>query len=155
MRLAATFLCATMGLLAGCGGSSPEPSEVAAPSQPSALATPASVADSRQIMLGLVIPAADVVWGVGSENPADDAAWEKVAASAVMIAEGARLMTTGSRVVDQMDWMIYSQAMADAATLAARAAGEKSVDGVSEAGNALYESCDNCHRKYMTARAGQ
>ena len=153
MRLAVCSLFATTGLLVGCGDSTP--SQAAPPAQTQGIATtiPDSVATSRQIMLGLVIPAADTVWGVASNTPSDDAAWEKVAASAVMIAEAAHLMSTGPRVVDQADWLGYSKAMADAAKLAAKAAGEKNADGVGDAGNVLYETCDTCHKKYMPARA--
>jgi hypothetical protein len=144
MRLAVCPIFAAAGFLAGCGDS--------APSQVTAPAISESVATSRQIMLGLVIPAADLVWGVASNTPADDLAWEKVAASAVMITEAGHLMSTGPRVIDQAEWLAYSKAMADAANLAAKAAAEKNADGVSDAGNVLYETCDTCHKKYMPAR---
>jgi cytochrome c556 len=146
MRLAVCSLFATAVILAGCGDSAPDQAAAPTQSQATASAIPESLATSRQIML------ADIVWGVASDAPADDAAWEKVAASAVMIAEAGRLMSTAPRVVDQAEWLAYSKAMADAASLAAKAAGEKSADGVSDAGNVLYETCDTCHKKYMPAR---
>ena len=151
-RTTRCFLIATVLMLTGCGESVPGPAAPPAPSQATATAITDSVATSRQIMLGLVIPAADVVWGVASAAPSDDLAWEKVAASAAMIAEAGRLMSTGSRIVDQAEWLAYSKGMADAANLAAKAAGEKNADGVSDAGNVLYETCDTCHKKYMPAR---
>ena len=45
--------------------------------------------------------------------------------------------------------------MTDAATAAAAGATAKNVDQTSEAGNALYDSCDTCHMKYMPARQGE
>jgi hypothetical protein len=149
--LAISTVIASVFVLAGCGqGAAPE--QAAAPAAPPA---PVSTVTSRQIMLGLVIPAADVVWGVGSQAPADDAAWDKVAASAAMIAEAGNLMSTGARVVDQGDWLTYVKAMQDAATAAAAGAVARNVDQTSEAGNALYDSCDTCHMKYMPARAAE
>jgi|JI10StandDraft_1071094.scaffolds.fasta_scaffold633797_2 hypothetical protein len=149
LAISAVFTSALM--LAGCGqGAAPE--QAAAPAAPPA---PVSTVTSRQIMLGLVIPAADIVWGVANEAPADDAAWEKVAANAAMIAEAGHLMSTGVRVVDQGDWLTYVKAMTDAATAAAAGATAKNVDQTSEAGNALYDSCDTCHMKYMPARQGE
>lgn len=149
--LAVSSVIASVFVLAGCGqGAAPE--QAAAPAAPPA---PVSTVTSRQIMLGLVIPAADIVWGVANEAPADDAAWEKVAASAAMIAEAGHLMSTGPRVVDQGDWLAYVKAMTDAATAAAAGATGKNVDQTSEAGNALYDSCDSCHMKYMPARQGE
>lgn len=132
--------------------------ESEAPPAPSAEATIADnepvapIANNRQIMLGLVIPAADVIWGVGNEAPADDAGWEKVAANALMIAEAGNLMIMGPRRVDDGEWATYSQAMIDSGKAAAQAAANKNLDQVSEAGNSLYEACDGCHQKYMPAR---
>lgn len=149
--LAISSVIASVVVLAGCGqGAAPE--QAAAPAAPPA---PVSTVTSRQIMLGLVIPAADIVWGVANEAPADDAAWEKVAANAAMIAEAGNLMSTGARVVDQGDWLKYVKAMQDAATAAAAGATAKNVDQTSDAGNALYDACDTCHMKYMTARQGE
>ncbi len=149
--LAISSVIASVFLLAGCGqGAAPE--QAAAPAAPAA---PVSTVTTRQIMLGLVIPAADVVWGVANAAPADDAAWEKVAANAAMIAEAGNLMSTGARVVDQADWLTYVKAMSDAATAAAAGALAKNVDQTSEAGNTLYDSCDTCHMKYMPARQGE
>ncbi|MEQ1580142.1 MAG: hypothetical protein ABL964_06090 [Steroidobacteraceae bacterium] len=149
--LAIPIVFASVFVLTGCGkGAAPE--QAAAPAAPPA---PVSTVTTRQIMLGLVIPAADIVWGVGSQAPADDAAWEKVAASAAMIAEAGNLMSTGTRVLDQGDWLTYVKAMQDAATAAAAGATAKNVDQTSDAGNMLYDSCDTCHMKYMTARQGE
>lgn len=159
--IVATLRTILLGLflaLVACNPQHAPDASAVAPASPSAVpqtAPPASAATSRQVMLGLVIPAADIVWGVGSEAPADDAAWEKVQATAVMIAEAGHLLMAVPRVVDQGDWLVAAQAMIDAANAAAASAREKNVDKVSEAGNALYESCDACHAKYMPARQAQ
>src|SRR5262245_43564741 len=146
LRIAALGACLAFS---ACGNepASPAAPGTAAPPPGPQVAAPASVVTSRQIMLGLVIPAADIVWGVSGDPPADDAAWEKVQANAAMIAEAGGLMMTGVRVVDQADWLVYAKAMADAATAAAAGAAAKDVDKVSDAGNTLYESCDTCHAK--------
>lgn len=105
-------------------------------------------------MLGLVVPAADVVWGAANEEPPDDAAWETIQAHSVMIAEAGGLLMTGARVVDQADWMTYARTMVDAATAAATAAGARSVDQISAPATPS-RNCDTCHRKYLVARQGQ
>lgn len=153
MRLSSLIpLCVALGGLAACG-SSPAPGQSAAPPAPASAAPAAEAyANSRQIMLGLVIPAADVIWGAANEAPADDAAWEKLGATALMIAEAGQLMMTGPRVLDEGTWTAYSQLMVDAALAAARAAGEKDLDALNDAGNTLYDSCDTCHARYMAAR---
>lgn len=139
---------ASLLLVTGCGqGAAPTPAPA-----PQAPARPASTVTSRQIMLGIVIPAADVVWAAASTAPADAAAWEKIAASAAMIAEAGTLMSTGARVVDQQQWLSFSKAMSAAATAAAAAATAKNLDKLNDAGNTLYETCDTCHMKYMAGK---
>ena len=149
--LAISSVIASGFVLVGCGQGA-APGQAAAPAAPAA---PVSTVTNRQVMLGLVIPAADVVWSVANAAPADDAAWEKIAASAAMIAEAGNLMGTGVRVVDQADWLANVKAMRDAATAAAAAATAKNVDQTTDAGNTLYDTCDTCHMKYMPARAGE
>jgi hypothetical protein len=151
--LAITSTFASLLMLAACG-KGPAPEQAAAPAAAPAAAAPVSTVTSRQIMLGLIIPAADVVWGAGSTAPADDAAWEKLEANAAMIAEAGNLMMTGARVVDQGEWLTDAKALVDAATAAAKAANAKNLDGVSDAGNVMYDTCDTCHKKYMVARGG-
>lgn len=105
-------------------------------------------------MLGITVPASDVVFQVGSREPEDDAGWERVEANAIALAESANLLKTPPRAVDQGDWLKYADALVDTAQAAASGAREKNVDRVLDAGNAIYEVCDACHKKYMAARAG-
>ncbi len=116
---------------------------------------PESFATTRQIMLGITIPASDVVFGVTAEAPQDDAGWERVQANAYAVAESGNLLMTGTRPANQDDWMAHARTMIVAAVNAAKAAAAKDADAVSDAGNALYETCDSCHAKYMPARQGE
>lgn len=129
-----------------------------APTAITPVATPAptmhSTATVKQLMLGVVIPASDIVFGVAATTPADDAAWAKVQANAVVIAEMAKLLTDSPRKMDDGEWISKSQAMYDTAQAVAAAATEKNADKVSEAGNNLYDACDGCHMKYMPSRQG-
>ncbi|MGC4029515.1 MAG: hypothetical protein QM696_11620 [Steroidobacteraceae bacterium] len=114
-----------------------------------------SYATARQVMLGLTIPATDVIWGVANEMPADDAAWERVVANALMVAESGNLLLTGPRNPQQADWTQMVQEMIKHARAAAAAAEKHDVDGVAAAGDELYNACDSCHNKYMPAKAAE
>jgi hypothetical protein len=120
-----------------------------------AAAAPEAIATTRQVMLGITIPTSDVVFQVGAKAPADDMEWEKVEASALALAESGAMLTIGTRAVDQGEWLKQSQDLIATAKLAAAAAHEKNVDKVLDAGNAIYEVCDACHKKYMPARQGE
>lgn len=134
--------------LAGC---SAKQSEVVTPAAPAL----ESYATARQVMLGLTIPATDVVWGVAAAAPADDVAWDKVVASALMVAESGNLLLTGPRNPQQADWTQMVQEMIKHARAAAAAAEKHDADGVSAAGDELYAACDSCHNKYMPAKAAE
>lgn len=111
------------------------------------------LATTRQLMLGLVIPASDVLFQVGDKPPADDAAWDRVVANAVMLAEAGNMLLTGARDLSQPEWTQHARELVARSKVAADAATKHDVDAVLEAGNGVYEVCDACHAKYMPARA--
>jgi hypothetical protein len=145
--------CVGMGLallLAACSPRSGELEQtVAAPTSTDA---PQSTATSRQVMLGLTIPASEVVWGVGSKAPESDADWDRVAANAVMLAESGLMLMSGPRDLKQAEWTQYASDMVRHAGTAAEAAQKRDVDALLAAGDEIYTSCDTCHNKYMPAK---
>jgi hypothetical protein len=137
------------GLLTACA---PKPPAVQAPAVAPAIE---NLATTRQVMLGLTIPASDVLFQVGSKPPADDAAWDLVTANAVMLAESGNMLLTGARDLSQPEWMQHARELVARSKVAADAAAKHDVDAVLEAGNGIYEVCEACHMKYMPARAGE
>lgn len=134
-------------LLAACGQ---------APSNaPAAGAAPETLANTRQVMLGLTIPASDVLFQIGDKTPENDADWERIVATALMLGESGQLLLTGTRNLGQPEWEQHARALVDASKQAAEAARQKDVDQVLEAGNAIYETCDGCHQRFMPARQGE
>ena len=129
--------------------------EAAAPLTPSL----PPVATVKQIMAGIVMPAAYVVFdsvstivdakGVEENQPKTDEEWAVVGASAAALIESANLLTIGQRAVDQGDWVKMAKDMADAAQTALKATTDKNPDGILAAGETINETCDNCHQKYQ------
>jgi hypothetical protein len=157
IRIALMGVAAAM-LLAAC---SPKPAETgmsgAKPDgagQPSADALQ-STATSRQVMLGLTIPASEVVWQVGTKAPADDAEWDRVTANAVMLAESGLLLLAAPRDLKQAEWTQHATAMVTHARAAAEAAQKRDVDGLLAAGDEVYQDCDSCHNKFMPAKVAE
>ena len=116
------------------------------------------VASVKQIMKGIVGPAAQRVFdsagtvvgpnGTEEKAPRTDEGWEAVGNDAAALIESGNLMLMNGRAVDQNDWATMSRAMIDAGKAVLRATQEKNPDKVLETGGDLYETCDNCHRKY-------
>ena len=117
------------------------------------------VATVKQIMEGIVGPAADRVFAAvrytdtlnGREEkvPHTDDEWRAVGNDAAALAESGNLLLMKGRRVDEGEWIRLSQAMIDAGQIVLRAAQAKSPDKVLEAGEALNVSCDTCHQRYQ------
>lgn len=127
------------------------------PSAATAAITP--VATTKQIMAGIVSPAAAVVFesvsttvsaaGIEEKRPTTDAEWAAVGASAAALIEASNLLVMGNRAVDQGEWVTMSAAMAKAGMAALKATEAKDPEGVLGAGEIVNTSCDNCHERYQ------
>jgi hypothetical protein len=102
-----------------------------------------------ELMKSVVIPASDVVFGVGKAAPKTDQEWSAVHGSAGRLIDAAKLLAMQTPPAGGADWVKYSQAMSDAAATAGRAASAKNTDAVLDAGDVLYGTCEDCHRQYM------
>lgn len=149
IRMASIVVGAAL-LLAAC---SPRPGVEVQSEAPTAPADALqSAATSRQVMLGLTIPASEVIWGVGSNAPASDADWDRVTANAVMLAESGLMLMSAPRDLKQPEWTQYASDMVRHSRSAAEAAQKRDVDALLAAGDEIYNSCDTCHNKYMPAK---
>lgn len=147
MRRQLAMLMMTGGvLLAGCSKTEPAHS-ASTPAAPAAAFK--VVAPSKQIMLAVTIPASEKVFGAAAEPPTTDEQWVAVERAALELAESGNLLLIPGRAVDNGDWTNYSHMLIDTASKAYAAAQAKDIDGVSDAGNAIYEACEGCHKKYM------
>jgi hypothetical protein len=130
--------------------------EAAAPASAPSLPPVATV---KQIMAGIVMPSAASIWdsvstivdakGVQENQPRTDEEWARVGANAAALIESANLLLVGDRPVDQGDGVKMAKAMADAGQIALKATVEKKPEGILEAGEAINQTCDNCHQKYQ------
>jgi hypothetical protein len=119
----------------------------------------AAVATVKQIMKGIVAPAANAVFnsvstsvtikGVEEKAPQTDEEWEAVGNSAAALIESGNLLLMGSRVVDRGDWTKIAHDLIDAGRVALTATEAKSAEQLLASGEAINTSCDNCHRKYQ------
>jgi hypothetical protein len=116
------------------------------------------VATVRQIMDAIVTPASNTVYesvaiivtaeGITEHHPRTNAEWDTVSAAAAVLAEaGGQLMAEG-RARDTDRWMEISQEMIDASLISMKAALDQDKDALLASGEALNNSCDNCHQLY-------
>ena len=131
-----------------------------APAAPAA-ATPTvpPVATVKQVMRGITMPTAQVIWdsvstivsskGVEENVPRTDAEWANVGANAAALAESANLLMTGDRAVDKGDWVKFATTLRASALKALNSADKKDAPGILAVGEEINASCDACHERYQ------
>lgn len=117
------------------------------------------VATIKQIMNAIVLPNANVIYNavgttidgtrVEETVPKNDKEWSAVGDSAAAIVESGNMLLVGDRLIDQREWLSYTQRFIAAGKAALAAANDKKADGILAAGGDLNETCDACHEKYQ------
>ena len=108
-----------------------------------------TVGSVMQVMQAIVKPASDAVFTAAGEPPKSMAGWIAVEYQALALAESGNLLMIGNRVKDAGDWMKMSRAMVDASAVALKAAQAKNAEAMSTASDAVYQTCESCHMKYL------
>ena len=102
-----------------------------------------------ELMKTLVIPQSDIVFAVGRAAPKDDKDWAVVMRAADRLEEAAKNLSDQAPAGNNAAWVKFAQLMRDAANRAGSAARTKNVDATLDAGDALYETCEGCHKQYL------
>ena len=116
---------------------------------PATIAQQTAPADAKTMMKSVVIPASDTVFAVGKAVPKSEQEWAAIRDAAAKLGDAGRQFASQAPAGNGADWTRFAKAMADAAASAGRAAQAKNVDAVLDAGDALYESCEGCHQRFM------
>jgi hypothetical protein len=147
MRTALMLTLASIPALSACGGPAPPPFK--------------PIADTKLLMQSVVDPNADFVWdavktietreGTQEIRPKTDAEWVAVRNAAVAVAESGNLLMMVPRAKNGGEWMRLAQDMIDTGQEAIKAAEARNAEKLFTVGGDIYESCSNCHRKYLDA----
>ena len=129
------------------------------------LATPVEVpvttpvASVKQVMNGIMAPAAFVVYdavgyvvdvdGVQEIAPENDEEWAAIADSAAALIESGNLLLLGDRAVDDGEWVTITRELIEAGTTALRAAEAQDTEGILAIGEGINTTCDDCHAIYQ------
>lgn len=152
---------------------------------PTTVLAPRPVASLRDLMSGLVDPAADALWnsvatistssGTEDRRPRTDAEWAAVRREALLLAEAGNLLAIpgravvlpgetidggeapGARTADQIAASIaadparfaaFARALQQTVEPALAAIDRRDADALFEAGGAIDEACEACHRAF-------
>jgi hypothetical protein len=117
-----------------------------------------AVATVEEVMHGMVIPHAELVWaksgtiftaaGVDERMPKSEDEWLAVEASATTLTEAGNLLMMEGRAKDSGRWMERARALREAGASVHLAAKAKDVAALFERGGHLFEACQGCHFDY-------
>lgn len=110
----------------------------------------------REVMLGLIEPASNKIWGAALEEnePKSDKDWLALENSAIQILSASSTIANGGKGpldydwAKQLRWQQYAQEMASISEEVLKFARAKKYDELLEAGNRLIEPCGSCHRYF-------
>jgi hypothetical protein len=119
------------------------------------------VADTKLLMQSVIDPTADEIWdavrtvidaeGTHEYRPKTNEEWTIVRNHAVALAESGNLLMMVPRAKDGGEWMTRARELVDTSERAIRAAESKNADELFTVGGDIYQSCSNCHQKYLDA----
>jgi len=127
---------------------------------------PPTPADMHKLMVEKVEPSAKIYWNavqyISDESgfheimPRSDAEWARTREAAERVAQYAELMKGPTFAEGRgQDWQDFAQGLSAVAGQAAKAAEEKNVGKVLEAGGTMYNVCSACHEVYLPLAGGQ
>jgi hypothetical protein len=149
----------------------------ATPDKTAAAASPPPVMPQAQdsvigLMAGLIVPTSDVIW---QKTPANDQDWADMRRQVLRMAEAANLLAVPDRPIllagekhanppgpgdltpekaaekIKAEWptyLAYAQTLQNAAMTVLKAVDAKDADALVDAGGAIYEACEQCHKRF-------
>ena len=121
-------------------------------------ALPAPTMSVNDLMVTVVTPATDTLWGI--DDPQTDEEWQVFIDAANAVIEAGRTIKAGGTGPRDSDWAASAewQAFADrlvGAGIDARSAAEnRDVEAMITAGEVLYPPCEECHIRFHPGVSG-
>ena len=114
--------------------------------------TPAPTMSVNDLMMTVVTPATNTLWGI--EDPQTEADWQVFIDAADEVIEAGQSMKLGGTGPEDAEWaadpawQAFSDALISAGTDAREAAVNKDVEAMYTAGEVLYPPCEECHLQF-------
>lgn len=132
---------AAFALLSGCQDATSETAE-----------SPEPTMTIMELMVTVVTPATDTLWGI--EDPQTDADWQVFIDAANVVIEAGETIKIGGTGPDDNKWAsdpawdAFADTLIGAGVDARNAANNKDVEAMYTAGEVLYPPCEECHIQF-------
>lgn len=153
--VAATFALLATTVAAQQGGAPPAHPRPTAPGQsrPSTPAPIKAVGTVKDVMIGIVQPSSELLFGAASTAPQKPEEWTAVENGALTLAESANLLMIGGRARDTGAWAKWATALRETSERGLKAARAKDAGAIETTGDQVYETCEGCHKIYLPGAA--
>jgi hypothetical protein len=103
-------------------------------------------------MRNVIIPNSDVIFAVGKKEPQTEQEWAQINESALKLKKAGNELLKIEHSNNQALWNKYAQNLMSATSAVQDAVSKKSVDETLDAGDALYQSCEDCHKVFLKSK---
>jgi hypothetical protein len=139
-----TALSAQQAPAAGAKPAAPK-AAAAAPAGPQYKA----IGTVKEIMVGIMAPASNSLFGAAAELPTKDEDWLTVEHNTLLVAEMPNLLMLPGRSNPDPRWRMWVQRLRTNSEAALKAVKAKNGDMISAAGDKVYETCEGCHMIFL------
>jgi len=148
MKHPLTALASLVAVLAA-GTSTPTLAEFGAPRARLAAQEASKAAPSvQEVMTTMTVPSSDAIFAAAYEPPKEPAQWVALRASAKVLADSGRVLTTVPRAKGDKDWTEMARALVTSAEATFKAIDKKDADALATAGDEVFLTCKTCHDRY-------
>ena len=113
---------------------------------------PAPTMSINDLMVTVIAPATDTLWGI--EDPQTDADWQIFIDAADVVIDAGKVLKVGGAGPDDgarasdPEWQAFADRLIAAGLDARHAAVNKDLDAMYSAGDVLYPPCEECHVRF-------
>lgn len=103
----------------------------------------------KQQMLNQVVPASNALFAVANQPPTDQKTWAALNTQVRVLSASATWLRARKVKDKQEQWRLLTTDFQLATSAALKAVSSKKPEAVSDAGDAVYAVCENCHRVFL------
>jgi hypothetical protein len=107
----------------------------------------------RQHMLDTIVPASDALFAAANQDSLNAHVWADLTANTLKLAKSAQWLGRHKPLAREQQWLQAAKQLHSASVKAARAVQAKNIDLLGQAGDQVYQACDNCHRQFLNKAA--
>jgi hypothetical protein len=148
MKHPLTKLASVVAVLAA-GTSTPTLAEYRTPlARLAAQEAPKAAPSVKEVMTTMTVPSSDAIFAAAYEPPKEPAQWVALRASATVLADSGRVLTSVPRAKGDAEWSEMARALVTSAEATFKAIDAKDADALATTSDEVFLTCKACHDRF-------